>query len=80
MPQSTHSDLAERLLAVDVSQIERRDRIRLAEYLWSSVNSKPDGELAAAEQRKLNRRIKLYVESPITGTRWDEVKERLSWY
>ncbi|MEB3359102.1 MAG: addiction module protein [Synechococcales bacterium] len=81
MQQTSKSELAARLLAVDISQIERRDRLQLAEYLWHSVATLPDAsKLAAVECRKLNRRIKLYRDSPFTGTQWNDVKERLSWY
>lgn len=66
------------LLKVEISQLSIAERIQLAEDLWDSILEQQDAlPLTDAQKQELYRRLERYQQDPMTGSTWEEVKQRL---
>ena len=67
------------LLTVDIEQISVSERIQLAEDLWDSILSVPEG-LAVTESQKqiLDERLERHQTDPEDLPTWQAVKARIS--
>lgn len=66
------------LLKVEISQLSIAERIQLAEDLWDSILEQQDAlPLTDAQKQELDRRLERYQQDPMTGSTWEEVKQRL---
>lgn len=65
-------------LKVEISQLSIAERIQLAEDLWDSILEQQVAlPLTDAQKQELDRRLERYQQDPITGSTWEEVKQRL---
>jgi putative addiction module component (TIGR02574 family) len=66
------------LLKVEISQLSVAERIQLAEDLWDSILEQPDKlPLTDAQKQELDRRLERCQQDSMTGSTWEEVKQRL---
>ena len=67
------------LLTVEMSQMSVAERIQLAEDLWDSILSTPEGlPVTAPQQEELDRWLEKHDQNPEAGSSWEIVKERLN--
>ena len=67
------------LLTVEMSQMSVAERIQLAEDLWDSILSAPEGLLITEpQQEELDRRLEKHGQNSEAGSSWEIVKERLN--
>ena len=66
------------LLKVEISQLSIAERIQFAEDLWESILERQDElPLTDAQKQEFDRRLENYQQDPISGSTWEEVKQRL---
>ena len=67
------------LLTVEMSQMSVAERIQLAEDLWDSILSAPEGlPVTERQKQELASRLEKHNHNPEAGSSWEIVKERLS--
>lgn len=67
------------LLTVEMSQMSVAERIQLAEDLWDSILSAPEGlPVTELQKEELDRRLEKHSQNPEAGLSWESVKERLN--
>ncbi len=66
------------LLKVEISQLSIAERIQLAEELWDSILEQQHAlPLTDAQKQEIDRRLERYQQDPMSGSTWEEVKQRL---
>ncbi len=66
------------ILKVDISELSVSERIQLAEDLWDSILTTPDGVPLNDEQKQeLDRRLEMHCQKPNQCSTWQSVKQRL---
>ena len=61
----------------EIMRLPVEDRLRLAEVIWDSVRSNPDGlPLSDAQRAELDRRLEVYRSDPRAGDDPDTVLAR----
>jgi putative addiction module component (TIGR02574 family) len=67
--------------ALGIDQLSIAQRILLVEEIWDSIASEEDAiPLTEAQRQDLQRRLAAYEANPQAGSKWEEVKARLSGY
>ena len=67
------------LLTVEMSQMSVAERIQLAEDLWDSILSAPEGlPITEPQKEELDSRLEKHNHNRDAGSSWEIVKERLS--
>jgi len=63
----------------NIDSLSISERIQLVEDIWDSIAAEPDTLPLSAEQRQeLDRRLKAYQQNPEQGSRWENVRERIT--
>ncbi|WP_121970867.1 addiction module protein [Leptolyngbya sp. BC1307] len=67
------------LLTIEMSQMSVAERIQLAEDLWNSILSGPEGlPVTELQKEELDHRLERHSQNPEAGSSWEIVKERLN--
>ena len=61
-----------------VFSLSVEERLRLVQAIWDSVTENPeDVHLSDAQRKELEQCYREYLENPVEGSSWTEVKARL---
>jgi putative addiction module component (TIGR02574 family) len=77
--QVEHNSVMAGLSLEDIQRLSVSERVQLAEQIWDTIVATPEAlPIPEAQIRELDRRLKLYNESPEAAESWSTIRSRLT--